>query len=119
MMRSKTTVILGGGVGGLVAANELRRQLPREHRIALVEKNPQHAFAPSFLWLMTGDREPEQIVRPVRDLVRPGVEVIQAEAQAIDLANQRVETSTGGLDYDELIVALGTELVPETIPGLA
>lgn len=118
-MSSKTIVILGGGVGGLVAANELRRHLRREHRIVLVEKNPQHAFAPSFLWLMTGDREPEQITRPVRDLVRPGVEVIQAEAGVIDLPSRRVETSTQTLTYDYLIVALGTELVPETIPGLA
>ncbi len=119
MMRSKTTVILGGGVGGLVAANELRRHLPREHRVVLVEKNAQHTFAPSFLWLMTGDREPEQITRPVRDLVRPGVEVIQAEARAIDPPSRRVETGAGAFDYDYLIVALGTELVPETIPGLA
>ena len=118
-MSSKTVVILGGGVGGLVAANELRQQLPREHRIVLVEKNPQHAFAPSFLWLMTGERQPEQIVRPVRDLVRPGVDLVQAEAREIDLAAHRVETSAGGFDYDYLIVALGTELAPEIIPGLA
>ncbi len=55
-MAAKTIVILGGGVGGLVAANELRRLVHPEHRIVLIEKNRQHAFAPSFLWLMTGDR---------------------------------------------------------------
>src|SRR5574341_787807 len=91
-MASKTILILGGGVGGLVAANELRRLLSSEHRVVLVEKNARHAFAPSFLWLMTGDRRPEQISRDVRALVRPGVEVIIAEAQAIDLTNRRVQT---------------------------
>ena len=60
-MASKTVLILGAGVGGLAAANELRRLLPREHRIVLVEKNARHAFAPSFRWLITGDRRPEQI----------------------------------------------------------
>lgn len=89
-MSGKTIIILGAGVGGLVAANELRRRLPGEHRIVLVEKNPRHAFAPSFLWLMTGDRRPGQISRDVRQLVRPGVEVVLAEAQAIDAANRSV-----------------------------
>lgn len=114
----KKIVILGGGVGGLVTANELRRHLPREHRIVLVEKNAQHAFAPSFLWLMTGDRKPEQITHPVRGLVRSGVEIVHAEAHRINLAKQQVETSAQSLAYDYLIVALGTELAPETIPGL-
>lgn len=118
-MSSKTIVVLGGGVGGLVAANELRRNLPREHRIIVVEKNPQHAFAPSFLWLMTGDRKPEQITRPVRQLVRPGVAVIQAEVRGIDLAHRRIETDALPLSYDYLIVALGAELAPEAIPGLS
>lgn len=118
-MSGKTLLILGGGVGGLTAASELRRLLPGEHRVLLVEKNPQHAFAPSFLWLMTGDRQPEQITRDVRRLARPGVEVVLAEAQAIDLANHRVQTSAQTLSYDYLVVALGAELAPETIPGLS
>ena len=55
-MNGQTVVILGGGVGGLVTANELARLLPSPHRIVLVERSARHAFAPSFLWLMTGDR---------------------------------------------------------------
>ncbi len=118
-MSGKTVLILGGGVGGLTVASELRRLLPDEHRVVLVEKTTQHTFAPSFLWLMTGDRQPEQITRDVRRLVRPGVEVILAEAQAIDLVNRTVQTSAQTLNYDYLIIALGAELAPKTIPGLA
>lgn len=117
-MTGKTVLILGGGIGGLVAANELRQILPAEHRIVLIEKNPQHAFAPSFLWLMTGDRQPEQITRDVRQLVRPGVELILAEVQTIDLSNRCAQTSAQTINYDYLIVALGAELVPGAIPGL-
>ena len=117
-MAGKTILMLGSGVGGLVAANELRQRLPHEHRIVLVEKNAQHAFAPSFLWLMTGDRKPAQITRAVRQLVRPGVEVVIDAARAIDLSSQRVETSAQTLNYDYLIVTLGAELAPEAIPGL-
>ncbi len=118
-MSRKTVLILGGGIGGMVAASEMRRLLPGEHRVALVEKNPKHAFPPSFLWLMTGDRQPEQITRDVHSLLRPGVDLIQAEVQAIDLLNRRVQTSTQMLNYDYLIIALGAELTPEAIPGLA
>jgi sulfide:quinone oxidoreductase len=118
-MNNQTIVVLGGGVGGLVVANELRKHLPAEHRIVLVEKSAQHAFAPSFLWMMTGDRQPEQITRDVRKLVRHGVDVLHAEAREIDLAKKFVVADAKNLSYDYLVIALGAELAPETIPGLA
>ena len=119
MADAKTILILGGGIGGQVVADELRRRLPREHRITVVERELTHAFAPSFLWVMTGDRKPEQVTRDLRDLVRPGVEVRQGDIRAIDLANRRVAFDGDSIAYDYLIVALGAELAPDAIPGLA
>lgn len=87
---TSTTLVLGGGIGGMVAANEMRRQLPSTHRVVLVEKNAQHAFAPSFLWLMTGDREPHQIRRPLKGLLRRGVDLVQAEVLGIDPVQRKV-----------------------------
>lgn len=115
----ETIVILGGGIGGQVAANELRRSLSRDHRIILIEKHARHAFAPSFLWLMTGDRRPEQITCNIRDLLAPGIDIIDAEVRRIDTGARRVETSDRAFTYDYLIIALGAELAPEAIPGLA
>src|SRR3990172_9401513 len=60
-MSGKTILVLGGGVGGLVAVNELRRRLPAEHRVVLIERNARHAFAPSLLWLMLCDTPPPHI----------------------------------------------------------
>ncbi len=118
-MSAKTIAILGAGVGGLVAGNRLRQLLPSEHRITLIEKNPIHAFAPSFLWLMTGNRKPEQITREVQRLVRPGIQIVHQEARRLDTDNRRVETTAETLTYDYLILALGAELAPQKIPGLA
>jgi len=117
-MTAQTVVILGGGVGGLVAASELTRRLPDAHRIILVERSGRHAFAPSFLWLMTGDRRPAQITRDLRTLVPRRVEVVEAEVRAIDWANRRVEAEGRAVSYDHLVIALGAELAPEAIPGL-
>jgi len=117
-MAAKTIAILGGGVGGLVVANELQRLVHPEHRIVLIEKNRQHAFAPSFLWLMTGDRRPEEISCDVQHLVHKRVELLHGEARGIDLAAHRVETSAGSVTYDFLVVALGAELALDSVPGL-
>lgn len=118
-MAAKTIVVLGGGVGGMIAANELRARLRKEHAIVLIERNAQHAFAPSFLWVMTGDRRPEQVRRPLAALLRPGVEFVNAVAEGLDWQARLVVTSRGSFPFDYLIVALGAELAPETVPGVA
>jgi len=118
-MAGQSIVILGGGVGGLVAAHQLRRQLGREHRVILIDKQPKHIFAPSLLWLMVGQRKPAQIMRDLHRLGRKGVEFVPAEVRAIEPAKRLVRTSAQDFLFDYLIVALGAELAPEAIPGFS
>lgn len=55
---ARTVVVLGAGLGGVVAAETLRRLLPAEDRVVVVEHARQHVFPPSLLWLMVGQRTP-------------------------------------------------------------
>lgn len=115
----KTVLILGGGVGGLVAANRLRAELPDEHRVVLVERDAAFVFAPSLLWLMTGDRTADKISRPLARLERKGIELVRGEIQKIDVERREVTVDGRALVGDYLVISLGAELAPETIPGLA
>ena len=118
-MPGNTVVVLGGGTGGIVAAHRLRRELAPDDRVVMVEREPIHRFAPSFLWLLTGARRPEQISADLGRLRRRGIELAEAEARSIDLDARRIATSSGPLSYDRLVVALGAELAPDLLPGFA
>ncbi|MDO9018711.1 MAG: FAD/NAD(P)-binding oxidoreductase [Myxococcales bacterium] len=118
MSARKTIVILGAGVGGVVAARALRKLLPREHRVVLVDREREHLFAPSLLWLMVGDRDAASIKRPLKGLERKGIEVRLGEVEKIDPEARRVTVAGEALDADYLIVTLGAELAPELVPGL-
>jgi sulfide:quinone oxidoreductase len=115
----KTVLILGGGVGGLVVANNLRKALPRQHRIVLVDREESHLFASSLLWLMIGGRKPDQIRRPLSRLTRKGIEFVRGEIERIDPERREVTVAGRSLSCDTLILSLGAELAAETIPGLA
>lgn len=119
MTNPRTVLILGGGVGGVVAARELRRRLPYSHRIVLVDRERQHLFAPSLLWLMVGRRDAESITRPLTRLERRGIEVRIGEVEHIDPAAHRVTVAGETLGAEYLVVSLGAELDPGAIPGLA
>jgi sulfide:quinone oxidoreductase len=115
----QTVLILGGGVGGLVLANRVRSALPDEHRVVLVERERSFVFAPSLLWLMTGDRTADEISRPLARLERKGIEIVTGEIEKIDVEGREVVVGGRVLGGDYLVIALGAELAPETIPGLA
>jgi sulfide:quinone oxidoreductase len=117
--KSQTVLVLGGGVGGLVAAVELRKKLPKQHRIMLVDREEQHMFAPSLLWLMTGLRTAGNISRPLDSLKKKGIEVVRGEIEKIDPTTRQAVVNGTTLDSDHLVLALGAELAPGTIPGLA
>lgn len=112
-----TIVILGGGAGGIVAANNLRRRLPKKHRIVVIDRSADHMFSSSLLWVLVGNRRNQQIRRPLRNLADKGIEFHHAEIEEIDLDRRLIRTETERFDYDYLIIALGAQLAPETVPG--
>ncbi|MEX0800979.1 MAG: FAD-dependent oxidoreductase [Dehalococcoidia bacterium] len=118
-MAGKTIVILGAGVGGLVAANRLRRLLPSEHRVVLVDRNVLHTFAPGYTSVMLGDKRAANISRDLRRLERKGIEFVAAEITAIEPSKNKVHLSDRDLDYDYLIVSMGAQYSAGGVPGLA
>lgn len=119
MKNGQTILVLGGGVGGLVTAVDLRKKLPKEHRVVVVDREPEHLFAPSLLWLMTGLRTAEKISRPLERLKRKGIEVVTGEIERIDPGQRQVTVSGETLSGDYLVLSLGADLAPDAIPGLA
>jgi len=115
----KNIVVLGGGIGGLVASNRLQKKLGKKCQVFLVDRRTKYEFTPSYLWVMTGWRQPHQIMRELSALNKKGINYINAEVTRIDPKNRLVKTSMKELNYDYLIVSLGADLVPDAVPGFA
>jgi sulfide:quinone oxidoreductase len=101
-------VVLGGGFGGVAAANELRAQLPDEDEVVLVDRRDSFAMGFAKLWDLAGLRPLEDGRRSLRDLERKGIRFVQADITEIDASARRVVTSAGTFDADALMVALGS-----------
>ncbi len=115
----KRIVILGGGCGGVVAATNLGRKLGKNHEVILIDRRPNHIFMPSFLFVMIGRRQPDDISRSLGHLAKRNVRVIQDEVRGIDPMRQEVTLQKDKIHYDYLIVALGMQTRPDLVPGFA
>ncbi len=113
----KTVLILGGGTGGVVAANVLRKTLAEKHRVVLVDRNEHHYFMASYPLVMVNLRRPEQVTRKLENLQQKGIQFVQTQVTGVKPRQRRVETGEGSLDYDYLVLALGAEHHPETVSG--
>jgi len=115
---SASVLVLGGGVGGNVVASELRRSLPAEHRVTVVERAERFVLGASLLWLIVGERRPEDVTRPVAALSRRGIDVVTGNVEKMDPARRNVVVAGRELEADYLVIALGAELDPSRVPGL-
>jgi sulfide:quinone oxidoreductase len=118
-MSAKTTVILGGGFGGIAAANSLRRRLPPEHAITVVDESARFHVGAGKTWIMLGERTYEQISQERTLLLAPGIQFVKATAQSISLSERTVSTDAAPLKWDFLVIALGADLNLAAVPGLA
>jgi NADH:ubiquinone reductase (H+-translocating) len=99
-------VIIGGGFGGLTAAQSLKNA---SVQVTLVDRCNYHLFQPLLYQVATGSLSPANVAGPLRQVLRKqkNTQVLLGEAVHIDAANRRVLLSDGALDYDTLIVATG------------
>lgn len=118
-MSGETTVILGGGFGGIAAGNTLRRLAPKDHAIVVVDRAPRFHVGAGKTWIMLGERTFEEISQNRTALLEPGVRFLQLDATAIDLANRKVATRAETLAWDYLVIALGADVNEAGVPGLA
>ena len=115
-------LILGGGFGGVIAAQRLAEQLSDEHQITLVSRNRHFVFYPALVRLAFGKCQREDVSFDLRHaMLDRRVNFIEAEVARIDPYERRVKIAhgevEGKLPYDYLIYALGRRLATEQITG--
>jgi len=116
----KRIVILGGGTGGTLVANRLRRAYrPEAAEIIVVDRDGDHVYQPGLLFVPFGRADVRRITRPRWAQLRSGISYCQARINHVDVENDRVYLGNGTvLGYDVLIVATGARLQPEETDGL-
>ena len=110
----KRVVIIGGGIGGLATAFNLKK-LSKDLEIVLISNRPYFGFTPSFPHLALGWRRFDQITIPLAPLMaKHGIRFIQESAEAIDPDLNQVKLKSGEkVSYDYLVIATGPKLVFE------
>ena len=116
----KRIVILGGGTGGTLLANRLRRLLDGDAaEIVVIDSDDEHVYQPGLLFVPFGLARPGSLVRPRHRQLRSGVTFRQAPVDRVDLDENAVYLAGGArVGYDVLVIATGAGLVPEETEGL-
>ena len=119
-MSKKQIVILGGGTGGTMTANRLRRRFhPDEAEIHVVDRDDLHVYQPGLLFVPFGLAQLDEIVRPRRRQLHSGITFHEGAIDSVSLERQSVRLEDGSdLPYDVLVVSTGARLQPEETEGL-
>ncbi len=117
----KKLLILGAGTAGTMVANRLAHLLEQgEWQITIVDQHETHYYQPGFLFIPFGMYGKNDVVKPKREFIPPGVEFITSPIEGVEPDLNRVKLVKEGrvLYYDFLVIATGTRTRPEQTPGL-
>jgi sulfide:quinone oxidoreductase len=111
-------LVLGAGFGGIATATRLRTLLRASDEVILVDRRADFAMGLRKTWAITGAHPMDEGVRQLAALRARGIDVRQGTVESLDVAGHRVTIDGETLGADAIVVALGAEQVPGSIPGL-
>lgn len=116
--RRPRAVVIGAGFGGMQAAQSL---LKSGADVLLIDRNNYNTFVPLLYQVAAAQIEPELIAYPLRTILRgaPRTQFLRAEVHRVDFARQVVETDSGSVSYDYLVMATGSRTQYLGVPGAA
>ena len=111
-------VILGGGVGGTIAANLVAKQTQGDAHVTIVDTTGIHVYQPGFLYVAVGLEQPASLHRPESTLLRHDVSLVVDRATRVAPASHVVFLESGRqLRYDQLVVATGSRTIMGEVAG--
>lgn len=122
---STRILIIGAGMGGTIVANGLARRLSNELRtgdvnVTILGTTPNHLYQPGLLYIPFGRAREQELCRKERMILDRRVNFVLDPAKLIDIDHNCVEADSGKIyRYDYLVIATGSRLVPESVPGLS
>ncbi len=115
---AKKIVVLGGGTGGTIVSNNLRRHLPPEWEITVIDRDDQHIYQPGLLFVAFDLQKSKTLVRSRKKYIMPGVNFVIDEITHINPDKKEVKTRNHTFVYDFLVISTGCKIVPEENDGL-
>jgi sulfide:quinone oxidoreductase len=117
-------LVVGGGTGGTILANNLARRLDSEIRsgnirLTMLTASDRHMYQPGLLYVAFGQMMPDALYRDQASLLEPCIVFHVDPVEQFQLDQNRVRTKSGKIhEYDILVIATGSRIVPEQVPGL-
>ena len=117
-------LVVGGGTGGTIVANNLARRLVPEIRnnkahITLLSASDQHMYQPGLLYVAFGQMMPDELYRDQASLLETSIEFHVDPVEEFKLDDNQVITKSGKVhNYDILVIATGSRTMSNKIPGL-
>ena len=118
-------LIVGGGMGGTILANNLARRLRNELKlgkasITMLSASDKHMYQPGLLYVAVGKMNPSELYRDQASLLEPSIEFKVDPVVEFDLDNNSVRSQSGATyGYDVIVIATGSRTHAEGTPGLA
>jgi len=117
-------LIVGGGMGGTILANNLARRITNElktgkARITMLSASDKHMYQPGLLYLAVGRMTPDELYRDQASLLEPGINFHVDPVEEFHLDKNSVKTKSGKThEYDVMVIATGSRMFPEGVPGM-